>query len=188
MDLIAKTQPETLPVPLAEAKLHLRVNHDDEDDLIEGLIKASSEVCENIMRRSVLIREHEAVLNRFPKTILKIPMPPLITVVWLKYINTKGEEITLVEGTDYMAVPELDPGIIYPIYDWPGDTLNTPDAVRLRVETGMIVPPEPVKQAVLLLVGHYYENREAVDTGTGRPYEMPLGVKLLLSPYQLPWW
>lgn len=42
--------------------------------------------------------------------------------------------------------------------------------------------PESIKIAVLLLVGHYYANREAVTFGT--PSKIPFGVESLLWPYR----
>jgi hypothetical protein len=43
-------------------------------------------------------------------------------------------------------------------------------------------------QAILLLVSHYYEHREAVWAGPGStPMELPLGVTRLLNPLVIPW-
>lgn len=41
--------------------------------------------------------------------------------------------------------------------------------------------PEDVKQAVLLLVGHWFENREAVVVGDSATGELPLAVSALLN-------
>lgn len=42
--------------------------------------------------------------------------------------------------------------------------------------------PADILQAVRLLVGHYYANREAVVVGQAS--ELPLGVKALLAPWR----
>lgn len=44
----------TLPVTVAEAKLHLRVDHSHEDALIEQFIEAATERCEHILNRAVI--------------------------------------------------------------------------------------------------------------------------------------
>ncbi|NIP96559.1 MAG: phage gp6-like head-tail connector protein, partial [Akkermansiaceae bacterium] len=40
--------------------------------------------------------------------------------------------------------------------------------------------PETTRQAIRLLVGHWYENREAISTSGAVPKEVPLGVQALL--------
>jgi len=44
--------------------------------------------------------------------------------------------------------------------------------------------PEPLASAVLLMLGHLYENREVVVIGTITA-ELPLSVQYLLRPYKL---
>jgi uncharacterized phiE125 gp8 family phage protein len=44
--------------------------------------------------------------------------------------------------------------------------------------------PEPIKQAILLLVGAWFENREAVLTGT-IVATLPFAVDALLAPYRV---
>lgn len=43
--------------------------------------------------------------------------------------------------------------------------------------------PEDIKQAVLLLVGHWYENREAVVVGDSATDELPMAVSALIDPH-----
>jgi uncharacterized phiE125 gp8 family phage protein len=43
--------------------------------------------------------------------------------------------------------------------------------------------PEPLRQAMLLLIGHYYENREAVAAGTLT--ELPFAVASLVFPFRV---
>lgn len=44
----------TLPVTVERAKLHLRVDHEHEDDLIRDLIQAATERCEHILGREII--------------------------------------------------------------------------------------------------------------------------------------
>ena len=44
--------------------------------------------------------------------------------------------------------------------------------------------PAPIRSAALLMIGHLYQNREAV-TGYGAALqETPMGVEALLAPYR----
>jgi uncharacterized phiE125 gp8 family phage protein len=45
--------------------------------------------------------------------------------------------------------------------------------------TGM---PSTLKQALLLLIGHFFENREAVVTGL-TVAELPMGIRMMLAPF-----
>jgi hypothetical protein len=43
--------------------------------------------------------------------------------------------------------------------------------------------PAAIKAAMLLLIGHLYENRELVDMK--QMYQVPFGVKALLAPFEI---
>ncbi|MCO7225771.1 head-tail connector protein [Pleionea sp. CnH1-48] len=55
----------------------------------------------------------------------------------------------------------------------------------LQKATGLTLEkmPETIKHAVLLLVGHFYNNREATNTLTIK--NVPLAFEALLSPYKI---
>ncbi|AYO83661.1 head-tail connector protein [Methylobacterium brachiatum] len=54
---------------------------------------------------------------------------------------------------------------------------------RAGYEAGKV--PAPVRHAVLLMVSHLFNNRDAVSTTAAQPAQLPLGVEALLSPYRV---
>jgi uncharacterized phiE125 gp8 family phage protein len=69
---------------------------------------------------------------------------------------------------------------------WPSATLRDVNGVNVRFVAGFgsagTTVPQPIRQAILMLVGHYYENREAILATGAMPKEVPLGVDSLLWP------
>ncbi len=53
----------------------------------------------------------------------------------------------------------------------------------IGVDTSVDPLPAPVHQAALLLIGHWYENREAVTVGFGGRV-LPMAVDRLIAPYR----
>ncbi|AOM42623.1 head-tail connector protein [Xenorhabdus hominickii] len=60
---------------------------------------------------------------------------------------------------------------------------NTPEAEAPPPDTPALVLDEAVIQALLLLIGHWYENRTAVVVGQSVA-TLPFAVKALLQPYK----
>lgn len=54
------------PITLEEAKQHLRVDGNDDDLLIQSLIKQAREWCENFQNRKYITQTLEFVLDTFP--------------------------------------------------------------------------------------------------------------------------
>lgn len=173
----------TEPVTSAEAKLHIRVDHNTEDALIASLITAAREYCELFTGRALATQTLEA----YPETWgeIDLPMKPVQSVTSIKYTASDGTETTMPE-TDY-AVDTVDGKIILPYGgSWPTETLGTLNPIKVRYVAGYTSAPKTIKQAMLLLVGHWYENREAVAIGTTSK-QIEFSVKALLTPYRLRW-
>jgi uncharacterized phiE125 gp8 family phage protein len=107
-------------------------------------------------------------------------------VTSIKYDDIYGVEQTLA-STEYDNYLINEPALIVQAYGktFPStrDKLN---AVLIRYVAGYASSnaiPSPIKSAMLLLIGHLYENRE--DLTTVKMEEMPLGSKALLNPYRL---
>jgi len=191
MSLTIVTPPAEEPVTLTEAKNHLRVDLSDDDSLISALIVAAREHAEAITRRAFITQTLKLSMDAFPANNgpIYVPMPPLQSVNSLKYFDTDGMEQTLTEGTDFLVDNESEPGRITPAPDtgWPA-TQNRPNAVSVEFVAGFgdaSKVPQGIKQAILLMVGHWYENREAVTMQGNNAGELPMAVDSLLMMHRI---
>jgi uncharacterized phiE125 gp8 family phage protein len=87
---------------------------------------------------------------------------------------------------DYIVDTNSEPGRIVLPYDgsWPSDTLYPVNPINIEYVAGYGTStnvPKTIKQAMKLIVGDLYENREnSRDTKYGELKEIPLAAKRLL--------
>jgi uncharacterized phiE125 gp8 family phage protein len=190
VNVLVTTQPAAEPISSTEAKAHLRVDHTDDDTLIGALITAARMHCENFTRRKLISQTLTGKLDRFPADDgeILLPYPPLVSVTSVKYIDTDGVLQTM-SASDYAADTYSLPGRITLAY---GEIWPTPRDIENAVTivwtagygaAGSSVP-QPIRQAMLLLIAHWYENREVAITGTIIT-QIPLAVEALLWPYRM---
>lgn len=165
-------------VSLELAKQQLRVDHPDEDALISTMISAAARRIENYIGSPLVARDEVFKFTCFG-TSLNIHLRPLNEVTSISYVDTAGVAQTL-EGSRIVGER------IYPAMgeSFP-DTLNPSEVVvtaNVGYETDDNVP-ESILHAQLLLIGHYFANREAVVTGTIAT-ELPLAVGDLLQEFR----
>lgn len=179
-------EPTVEPLTLAEAKEHLRVDFDDEDILISSLITAAREVVENQTGRALINRTVCFGYDGFECEFKPI-FPPLQSVSSITYVDLNGVEQTLSPDT-YKVDKMSDPARITAAYNksFPYSRCEN-GSVKITAVVGYgpdaSYVPKTIKQAMLLLIAHLYENREAVVAGKSLS-EAPLTVKYLLSPYK----
>lgn len=180
------TAPATEPVSLTEAKLHLRVDATDEDTLITALITAARQLVEEETWRALVTQTWDYVADDWPEgDALAMPRPPLQSVTSITYVDADGVTQTM-PAADYIVDTYQHRVVLADDADWPSDDLYPTSAVRVRYVAGYgaaSAVPGPIKQAMLLLIGHLYESREAAIVGTIAT-ELPLGVRALLAPYR----
>lgn len=171
MALVLTQAPATEPVTLAEAKLHLRVEIADDDALITSLITAAREWCERFQGRAYVTQTWQLWLDAWPEgDEIRLPRPPLQSVTSVKYYGADGAEYVM-PATDYLVDIKAEPGRIVLGYGktWPSVTLRPAGAIVVEFVAGYgdaSAVPQRVKQAILLLVGAWYQNREAVIVGS----------------------
>jgi len=176
------TQPTVEPITLAEAKTHLRIIHDEEDNYIMGLISAARKWCEYYQNRAYITQTITAKCDAFPLTFV-LPMPPLVSVTSIQYIDTAGSTQTL-SSSYYDVDTYAEPGRVTEAYSysWPA-TRIIDNAVTITYVAGYGDPadvPEHIKHAIKLMVSHFYEMREPVVENTTIT-NVPMSVKSLLS-------
>lgn len=178
--------PTGQPVSLDVAKKHLRIAPDDidQDDEVGRLIRAATAHVEKITQRSLLSQSWRLVLDCFPPCALLIPRPPLVSVEAIAYTDVAGQEQLLDEST-YLVNPYEMIGRVTPAQGrrWPA-TARQAMSLRVDFTAGYSTVPEDIVSAILLLVGHFDQNREAATAGALA--EIPMGVEALLSPYCIP--
>lgn len=175
--LTVVTPPTTEPLALDEVQLNIGVTDNTEDDLLNSLIVAAREYVEVCLSKALITQTLRYTLDRFPTGCIYLPMPPLASVTSIAYVDANEDSQTLVEDTDYRVDVYSQPGRIEPIDVWP-TTDDRLAAVTITYVAGAATVPERVKQAMHLLVAHWYRNREAVgNAGT----EVPMAVNALLG-------
>jgi len=184
MALTLVTAPTVEPVTVADIKSHLRIDTTDEDTLIEDYITAAREYCERYQNRAYITQTWNLTLNDFPDgDEIEIPLPPLQSITSIKYYGTDDTEYTL-STDDYMVDTDSEVGRVVLKYakTWPSITLRPANAVVIQFVAGYgdadTDVPERIKQAIKLLVGHLYENREA--TSIRSIVNVPFAVESLL--------
>ena len=183
MKIVTLAQPTEEPVSLPEAKLHLRVDHDDEDVSIDGLITAAREWFEGEIWQTLVTTTYKYVLDCFPdERQIELPRGPLQSVTSIVYIDEDGNGATFA-ASNYIVSTAANPGTITlkSSASWPSTTLQEVDGVEITYVAGdgdAAAVRRMDKQAILLLVGHWYENREAATERLIR--DIPLAVESIV--------
>lgn len=182
-----KTPPANKPILLADALAHLRIEGDEENRYVAGLIDAATAWVENHLERALITRTYEFSLSAFPACIA-LPMPPLQSVVGITYTDTSGDAQTLA-ADQYQLKTDQAPAFVVPAYGvtWP----------TARDEVGSVVVeytagygdtaadiPGDIVAALKLVIGQLYEHREQNVIGS-IVADIKFGIDALLQPYRL---
>lgn len=169
------------PVTLAEAKAHCRVLSADDDALIASMIVAAREWVESYTGHILVLRNVTQRLSSFDRPrLFAWPIADDATVT-VTYVDSDGatQPLTgarLIFGNGWAELATAFGST------WP--TSYGPATVT--VEAGYATAddvPQSMKQAILLLVGHWFANRESVSD---KPMtEVPLTVEALCQPYRM---
>jgi uncharacterized phiE125 gp8 family phage protein len=184
------TAPVAEPVTLTEAKAQLRVDGTDDDTFITSIISVARRQVENETNRALISQTWEMALDKFPcDRYMKIPRPPLQSITSVTYYDLAGASYVM-PATDYLVDTYSEPGrvALKNAASWPGTALREANGVIIRFVAGYGAAgtsvPDEIRQAILLLIGHLYENREAVNDGRN-VQTLPLGVDRLLMPMRI---
>ena len=187
------TAPRQQPLTLDEVVLHLRLAPDavsgPEKPLLEATILAATQALEDHAGVSVMEQEYRMTMMHWPYVwgdAIEIPMPPFRE---LRGVSVRGDAVP----TDQFAI-ELDDRLsakMYPLAGyWQPAVIAPPlhEAIRIDFLAGAEKPEEispAIRQALLMAIAHWYENRESSQQFQLYPV-IELGWRSLLEPYRMP--
>lgn len=185
MRLKLATPPASEPVSLAEAKEQLRIDHSDEDGFITGLIEAARLYFEEAARRAFITQTWRLSLDEWPDDSdeIELPRPPLQSVTSVVYTDEDGNATTW-STDDYIVDTDSEPGriVLASNKNWPGVTLYPANPIQITFVAGYgndsTDVPATYRQGIKLLIGHWYENREATVEATVK--KIPLAADSLI--------
>jgi uncharacterized phiE125 gp8 family phage protein len=186
MSLTRLSPPSPTPVALAEVRAQCRVDNNDEDALIMGYVRSAAEWIEQ-QEGIVLITSSWAYrLPAFPSRYappISLPLRPLQTVTEIAYTDTNGT-VRILPTTDYALVS----GKLWPAFglSWPATRQPSDIAITFTAGFGddWNSTPEPIRQAILLLVSYWFDMRTAAIGEGGPVTHVPFSVRELIQPFR----
>lgn len=179
------TGPATEPLTYAEVKAFLRLNDDSEQTFVTTLITIARQIVEGqtwrpLISQSWALQFDASELNLFISNINKAP---IISIDSVSYYDTDNVlqtlSPTLYETDIYGNPARFRLKSIPSVYDRMGALIVN----FVCGYTNAAAVPQAIKQAMLLIIGHLYENRQDVVTGT-QVNEIPMASRYLLEPYR----
>lgn len=181
-NLVLITPPAIEPLSLLEAKEHLRLDDGlaSDDDYISALITAAREYCEAFQNRAYITQTWQVSFNYWPERVIQIPRGSLQKVDSITYKDSYGAITTLRENEDYVVSTVGILGRVSPVFGIPWPL----DAVVIEFTCGYgdnaTDVPAKVKNAMKLLISHWYENRTPLSESGQAPGELMFAVSALL--------
>lgn len=172
-------------------KLQTRIDYDDSDSLLSHFVEAATQYVDgpNGIGRALMTQTWRQSHDQFPRDGIVIELGPVQSIESITYIDAEGVQQTL-DPAAYVYDLDAAPVTILPA---PGTCFpharHQPGSIKVTFVAGYGDAedvPADLKQAILYLVAHYAENREAV-VGTEysiTPFELPLGVEAILNRYR----
>lgn len=170
---------ESCKIPLISLdylKTHLRIEHGEEDDYLLSLIDSTTQLAEEFTSRTFLSKKRRLIWeNKTQEGIQEIPLfrPPIIEVEQLNSImpNREVRAIKRYFLDTTTTVPRVCCSGKFPIVEV---------IYRSGYGENSLDVPAPLKQAVVLLVSQFYENRLGNFS-----IESNSMINALLSPYKV---
>ena len=182
------TPPALEPVALADARAHLRLDTDDDDELITAAIAAARVHVEAMTRRCLIEQGWRVYLDRWPKRrIVTLAPAPLVSVEAVTVYDANGDP-SVVAAEDYEVDTVAVPGRLVLSGSAPVAVGRAVNGIEIDLTAGYgpssIDVPAPLRQAIMMLVAHWYEHRGAVGHDMAGTVP-PLGFDALIAPYRI---
>jgi uncharacterized phiE125 gp8 family phage protein len=173
------------PISLADARMHLKDPPEGEDPLIDRLIRVSCDIVGEMSGRVLALETWEAAYPSVSGDLV-LPKNPVQAVTGIAYYDAL-DALQSAVLSDFYIFKDDDRCLIRPKSgkSWP-QTITREDAITVTFTAGYSAVPDALISAIQLMIGHLYENREAVVTGTITS-ELPLAVQEMIAIHRIGW-
>lgn len=193
---VLSVAPVSYPVTLADVKANLRIDASDEDALLNGFIASATAYLDGysgVLGRALINQTWVQKFPYFPGlgSVAGLALNPVQSISSITYYDENNDQQTL--STDVYALLDDELGSFVSLQygqSWPS-VYPREDAVSITYVAGYGADgdsvPAAIKQALLLLVGNWYENREATSgayMAGAVATEIPFAVSALITPYR----
>lgn len=188
MALVRTSAPAVPPVTLADAKAHLRVDGEDEDTLISSLIGTATAHIERGYDLALITQGVTIIRDLWPQSwFVELPLTPVQSVSSITVFESDGGGFEFDAGHWFADTVSHPPRLVlHGTAPWPRPGRRA-GGIEIAVTAGFgdapADVPEPVRHALLLLVAHWFEQREPVSMDA-TPNEIPDSVSTLLNSFR----
>jgi uncharacterized phiE125 gp8 family phage protein len=187
MSSLLLTAPAIEPVSLDEARAFLRVENYDDDHVIAALIAGARIHVEAQTRRALITQSWRLTRDAWPPDGRLTVLPAPLQALTAASITDSTGNVTDIDVQAF--VPDLGASALI-FAPW---ALPAPGQIAAGIELDVTVGygdaaidvPQALRQAIRMLVSHWYDNRGVVAPGTTQAVAMPETVAALLAPYRV---
>jgi uncharacterized phiE125 gp8 family phage protein len=185
-----------MPVSLARAKAHLRVDHSEDDDLITAAIAAAVNHLDGyggILGRALMPQTWCEYGAFWPASrAIELRLAPVASIVEVKARAADGADVVL-DPVFYrlLAGRASRPIVLFGIDAALPDLAKAPDALAISYAAGYPLDgddkptvPAALQSAILLMVGDLYRFRDSVQIGSSSAVPMSTTVDRLIAPFR----
>jgi uncharacterized phiE125 gp8 family phage protein len=184
--------PLVSPITLPEVKFQLRIEHDEDDALITRLIDLATAFADvkGVLGKAMITQTWADWMGPNPTQSVQLLLGPVQSVNAVKYYDVDGNlQTDTLSNYNLFGLPSRK--IVEPKsgFNWPV-TQDRDDAIQIEYVIGYgddpSDVPRTVRHALMLMVGHWYENRE--QTQMDQLADIPFGFMELINIHKESWY
>ena len=186
------TAPTETPIALSEVKDQLRIEHSDDDALLTRLIDVAVAFtdAQGALGKAMITQTWAQWVESDPPRIVRLSLGPFQSLDAVRYYDVDGalqnDDVNNYNVFGFAAHATIQPK---DGESWP-DTQERGDAIQLEFTVGYGDTaddvPATLRHALMLLIGHWYDNRE--QSGMEELSNIPYGFDALLNMHRDAWY